>query len=589
MTDSDLDRHPENNRLNQVVDLSDLESQDLDADEADVNKKKAIEDVMSFAEDSNELPDPEGEYVSQASEVEAATRNELKMKAALEPTIEINEDSDELPEVACGDQKRPREEDDWGESPVRAAGKRPRRIESDEEDDGAVGNDAEDVAQDEAKAVEQDEAKAVEHDEARAMELELQDDVGWSQFSARDFDTAMASCTLAPVSPRADPKPMAEGPPPREGQEPSPGRATADGQERLSSGSGELELPTTQEALAAMAAAERTASQARLSMDDGLAVLGSQRFLLERSKAREGLKEEGIETEAIDLPSHDPEMEAMQAAEPEEERRTIPDSDEDLFSQSQPGTPRGPELPTIPEEPEVVDTSEWRFVLSNLTAWGKGAVPGWVAGLGCRGVQPRVGASVTHVVVRTDDALMAARTLKYLQAVASGLLVVSERWVAACLKDPAGLSDALRWEARDEELEGEGPRRAREARQAGAGLLLAGFEVLVEGEMEGLDRAGVEDLLARAGARSVTSIEGFTFGPEVVRLALVDSMEELEKVQVAAARRLRAYKVATIEKDWLLDSICGHEVKSISGGSVMDMSAKLWSVSGVLKDYACRG
>ena len=28
---------------------------------------------------------------------------------------------------------------------------------------------------------------------------------------------------------------------------------------------------------------------------------------------------------------------------------------------------------------------------------------------------------------------------------------------------------------------------------------------------------------------------------------------------------LRSYKVATVEKDWLLDTICSHEIKPLSG------------------------
>ena len=117
---------------------------------------------------------------------------------------------------------------------------------------------------------------------------------------------------------------------------------------------------------------------------------------------------------------------------------------------------------------------------------------------------------MTHVLVGTGEDLLARRTLKYLRAVASGLLVVSELWVEAYRREPACLGRATEWEGRDKELESaEGPRLAREARQRGEGRrLMAGMEVLVREELEGLDRPAVVDLLTRAGAspRSTSAV-----------------------------------------------------------------------------------
>jgi hypothetical protein len=301
------------------------------------------------------------------------------------------------------------------------------------------------------------------------------------------------------------------------------------------------------------------------------------------------------DTEVVDT-----QVKAFEEAEPE--LRTIPDSDEDLFSQSQPCTPlthgstvQAPpaSLPVIQEtdhldsefdsEPEhlmdpapcprnnleMVDTSQWRFVLSNLSSRGKATVPSWVASLACRGIHSQVDATVTHIIVSTEENLEAVRTLKYLQGIASGILVVSELWVTACLRDSSCLGEALRWEVRDEELEGtQGPRLAREAReQRGSGLLLAGFEVLVRGQLEGLARPAVTDLLTRVGARTVTDIQGFSFSG-VSRLQLIDSVQAMESQEKEVVQLLRAYKVATVEKDWLLDTICGYEIKPISGYSL---------------------
>ena len=96
--------------------------------------------------------------------------------------------------------------------------------------------------------------------------------------------------------------------------------------------------------------------------------------------------------------------------------------------------------------------------------------------------------TVTHLLVKTDDNMETVRTLKYLQAVASGIMVVSESWMKACQRNKSNLAKAERWEARDEELEGEeGSRKSREAKVRGEAPLLKGYEVLIREELEGLE------------------------------------------------------------------------------------------------------
>ena len=100
--------------------------------------------------------------------------------------------------------------------------------------------------------------------------------------------------------------------------------------------------------------------------------------------------------------------------------------------------------------------------------------------------------TVSHLIVRTEDDLVAERTLKYLQAVASGVMVVSEAWVVECHRDNANLGKAKKWEVKDEGveegLEEEGPRKSREARELGEAPLLRGYEILLREELEILQR-----------------------------------------------------------------------------------------------------
>jgi len=281
--------------------------------------------------------------------------------------------------------------------------------------------------------------------------------------------------------------------------------------------------------------------------------------------------------------------------------RAIPESEEDLFSQSSTpslaqsqtsnpsavqGLPAASRCSPIAElsedESEVLgnsqrseeeeadtlvelpDTSNWRFAFSNLSSSARADLPEWADSLGCKGLHSKVDNTVTHLLVKTEGNLETVRTLKYLQAVASGIMVVSESWMKACQLNRADLAKAEQWEARDEELGGvEGPRKSREAKARGEAPLLKGFEVLIKEELDGLGGDSVEDLLKRAGARPVREMNSFSFG-EALKLELVESTDWMEEKQDAVLRLLRSYKVATVAKDWLLDTICSHEIRPLA-------------------------
>ena len=96
--------------------------------------------------------------------------------------------------------------------------------------------------------------------------------------------------------------------------------------------------------------------------------------------------------------------------------------------------------------------------------------------------------TVSHLLVKTEGNLETVRTLKYLQAVASGVMVVSESWMKACQRNKANLAKAEQWEAKDEELDGvEGSRKSREAKARGEAPLLKGYEVMVKEEFEEIE------------------------------------------------------------------------------------------------------
>ena len=259
----------------------------------------------------------------------------------------------------------------------------------------------------------------------------------------------------------------------------------------------------------------------------------------------------------------------------EGETRMVPDSDEDMFGLTPdrpdtllPATDRSPLSPVeevVEEEEEPVvrpDTSRWRFVLSGVSGATKKTAIDFIDSLECLGVSSKVEQGVTHVIVKTGTDLGAQRTLKFLQAVASGVMIVSSRWIEACLQDPANLARADQWETLDEELGGaNGPFRSRKSREEGRKPLLAGFELFVDGEVDGLDKSNIDDLLQRVGARTVPTVNLFSCSPGVTRLVLVNSAAAYGAA--AGVRMLTRWRLAVVDKDWLLDSLCSHTVRPL--------------------------
>jgi len=246
----------------------------------------------------------------------------------------------------------------------------------------------------------------------------------------------------------------------------------------------------------------------------------------------------------------------------------IPDSDDDMFDptperpcvMAAPSCP--PQLSPVVEHEEIPDTSSWTFVLSNLSASDKKTATDFISKLNCKGISNKVDTSVTHLIVSTGENLEAQRTLKFLQAVASGVMIVSFLWIEACMNDERNLGKAENWEVLDEELEGaNGPFRSRKSREEGNKPLLAGFEVLIEGQLDGLDKSNINDLLSRVGARSVPTLNLFSCTVGVTRLIIVNSTASYGAKNVT--KMLRSYRVAVVDKDWLLDSVSSHSVRSL--------------------------
>ena len=276
----------------------------------------------------------------------------------------------------------------------------------------------------------------------------------------------------------------------------------------------------------------------------------------------------------------------------EDDSRHVSDSESDMFSSTPEKNPsvrasRAPELSPVPEwssqpasQPaSLPETKDWKFVLSNISGEEKAQCEELLEGLDCLGLSEKVDDSVTHLIVATGDDLTTQRTLKYLQAVASGVLIVSHRWVAACLQDRAQLGRAEDWEVTDQDLEGfNGPWRSRMRREQGRPALMSGFEVMVEGDLAHLNTLNLTDLLARVGAKKILSVSSFSFTRSITRIIIVNSANSYGPL--ATRKRLRRERLAVLDKDWLLDTISSHSLRPMMDYMADGITEKELAVAG---------
>ena len=103
---------------------------------------------------------------------------------------------------------------------------------------------------------------------------------------------------------------------------------------------------------------------------------------------------------------------------------------------------------------------------SNMIPAVRKIVPEFITSLDCKGLVGKVDGTVTHIIVSTKEELEEQRTLKSLQGVASGVMMVPYLWVEACLVNRNNMGKADKWEATDKELMGANvPWRASKRRE----------------------------------------------------------------------------------------------------------------------------
>lgn len=193
---------------------------------------------------------------------------------------------------------------------------------------------------------------------------------------------------------------------------------------------------------------------------------------------------------------------------------------------------------------------------------------------------------VTHVVCSVDrNGIIKQRTMKYMQAVARGIWVVSTQWIVDSLKrvhDETGvLADEGRYEViSDPKAAIPGaPAKSRERKKKDLSLL-RGFEVLLAGSypLPGPPRSDLEDLLRSCGAQIFTSLQDFkdhftllssSNRKYIVLHSIYASTDEIQALKSSVAEKLHdcQYNMPIINDFpiisslWLMDSISNYQLQ----------------------------
>ena len=257
----------------------------------------------------------------------------------------------------------------------------------------------------------------------------------------------------------------------------------------------------------------------------------------------------------------------------------IEESDDDLFASTPQkpsrldmlrkgaNTAAEPEKPTAevcPQQrfgaPDVMsaqDRNDMILVCSGLNSQDRLAFNSLVKTYNLK-VQNAVDNGVTHLVVNHDEEMRADRTLKFLQAVVKQKMIVGIKWIHEC--HSRGLlvkpDDYEVLDSHDEP----GPHRSRSR-----GLrpkLFEGYEICLSGSFNLMRKEDLQILLTLEGAKMARTVHSMSFKLKGV-IVTDDNMTE-QTNSPDAERHFKSFKLVTVSKDWVLDSISGYFLHPVS-------------------------
>jgi len=139
--------------------------------------------------------------------------------------------------------------------------------------------------------------------------------------------------------------------------------------------------------------------------------------------------------------------------------------------------------------------------------------------------------------------------------------VVSQLWCEQSV-ERGEIQDPLKYEVLDSELGGaNGPFRSRISKVEGKLPILHGWEIMVMGEIPTIPNSAMAKLISFLGARFIADFNDFSSSAEYRKIVIIDVIADVSAKQ--ARRLMKTKKLAVVDKEWLLETIGGWEIRPL--------------------------
>jgi len=179
-------------------------------------------------------------------------------------------------------------------------------------------------------------------------------------------------------------------------------------------------------------------------------------------------------------------------------------------------------------------------------------------GGGCR-VQNEYNSAVTHVVAAADESRLAARTLKYLLAVADGRWVVSFDWILACRREKRWVNEEPFEILSDGHASG-APKKSRLAHAVNPIGLMNGYSVYLYGRFTSPSRAELEHVCECAGSVLLHALpsKDVQRAEQLWREVIIVERSQLKEEDCRSLVEQSGRSPLSV--DWLLDALSHYEL-----------------------------
>ncbi|XP_028395989.1 breast cancer type 1 susceptibility protein homolog [Dendronephthya gigantea] len=183
-------------------------------------------------------------------------------------------------------------------------------------------------------------------------------------------------------------------------------------------------------------------------------------------------------------------------------------------------------------------------------------------------VSSDVSEETTHLIMPTDSKMHASRknyTIKYLLGVALGKWIVSQLWLAACVKS-GQLVDEKRFEVKGdvEAAQSHVPNLARTTRENKDPLLFDGISVVCFGEFNGaISQGQIGQLVQYCGGEVIDNQEFIKHRPPVFDLIVICDTILSQRTGLQIKDLCKRHRTFPVSSEWITDSVANYQLQDI--------------------------